>query len=106
MFVPQRESPVEVKPRKPAGAVSMFGGMDPTALMKKKPSPTLDMNNKVQHRGNQGVSTVSNPGPEVINLHSCSAQLSTIVIQLISTEINNLVEISDRNLVCQQMLAI
>ena len=26
------------KPRRPAGAVSMFGGMDPSALLKKKSS--------------------------------------------------------------------
>ena len=28
-----------VKPKKLAGAVSMFGGMDPTSLLKKKKSP-------------------------------------------------------------------
>ena len=34
--------PVEVaKPKKPAGAVSMFGGMDPSVLIKKKsPAPS------------------------------------------------------------------
>ena len=30
------QGPEEVKPRKPAGAVSMFGGMDPTSILKKR----------------------------------------------------------------------
>ena len=38
-FSLQPESPTIVKPKKPAGAVSMFGGLDPFAAMKKK-TPT------------------------------------------------------------------
>jgi len=31
-----------VKPKRPAGAVSMFGGLDPTALLKKKKGLSKD----------------------------------------------------------------
>ena len=38
---PKQEEPEVVKPKKPAGAVSMFGGLDPSALLKKK-SPSSE----------------------------------------------------------------
>ena len=49
----QPEGPVQVKPKKPAGAVSMFGGMDPSALRKKKNSLTLDTDSKADHTVNE-----------------------------------------------------
>ncbi|KAK3087875.1 hypothetical protein FSP39_011814 [Pinctada imbricata] len=36
LTVKSQEEPAEVKPKKPAGAVSMFGGVDPFSAMKKK----------------------------------------------------------------------
>lgn len=34
-----------MKPKKPAGAVSMFGGLDPSALLKKKTPATVAVDN-------------------------------------------------------------